>query len=164
VLSPSFAVQKLRYETWNFWANIFKCSWTIEIVLNILEHFVSLCKAHHLQIIALSFVPCFCTLKRECHTYVDEEKIIIQLSIGLCFHMEATSNRYAGFKILQLLLIQLQKRPVFVTHHSAFELQTQSGRCKRGWFLSLISMLLGFKHKVAETGTGSNETVMHWAP
>ncbi len=68
-------------------------------------------------------------------------------------------RQYAGFKILQLLLIQLQKRLVFVSRHNDFELQTQSGRCKRGQFLSLISMLLGFKHKVAETGTGSNETV-----
>ncbi len=67
VLSPSFAVQKLTYETWNFLANFLKCSWTIETVLNILEHSVSLCKALlHLQIIAIIFVPCFCTLKREC--------------------------------------------------------------------------------------------------
>ncbi len=67
VLSPLFAVQKMKYETWNFLANFLKCPWTIETVLNVLEHYVSLCKALlHLQIIALSFVPCFLRIKREC--------------------------------------------------------------------------------------------------
>ncbi len=37
-------------------------------------------------------------------------------------------RQFAGFEILQMLLIHLQKRPVFVTHLNAFGLQTQSGR------------------------------------
>jgi hypothetical protein len=37
-------------------------------------------------------------------------------------------RQYAGFKILQLLLIQLQKRPVFVSRHNAYQSENKIHR------------------------------------